>query len=113
MKNTVIGLLILFSSGALAAPPMASDHKERSMHMLKGMPMGPVGRYQIARITEGGDQDHAAVMILDTANGHLWEWRRIPGTKGSAARATIIYMGHVEPGTKPGQVVDSYPVPGR
>lgn len=112
MRNTVFGLLIVFSSGVLAAPPTAAQHEERSVHMLKGMPMGPVGRYQIVRLTEG-DQDHAAVMILDTANGHLWEWRRTLRAKGSAAKAAIIYMGHVEPGTKPGEVVESYPIPGR
>ncbi|HKJ22230.1 MAG TPA: hypothetical protein VKA13_04010 [Gammaproteobacteria bacterium] len=112
MKKTLLGLFVLFSSGALAAPPMDSGDKERSLHMLKGMPMGPVGRYQIVRLIEG-DQNHAAVMILDTANGHLWEWRERPTGKGSEAKAAVIYMGHVEPAAKPGQVIESYTVPSR
>lgn len=111
MRYTLWGLLILFSTGVMAAPPMASNHTERSMHMLKAMPAGPVGRYQLVRLMDG-DRDHTAVMVLDTANGHLWEWREAPGTKGSA-RAAIIYMGKVEPGTQPGEIVDSYSVPGR
>ncbi|HKI81275.1 MAG TPA: hypothetical protein VKA04_06475 [Pseudodesulfovibrio sp.] len=112
MKTILLGLLILASGAALAAPPMAANHEERSIHMLKGMPTGPVGRYQLVRLMKG-DEDHAAVMVLDTANGHLWEWRQGPGAKGTASKGQIIYLGHVEPGTTPGQVVERYTVPAR
>lgn len=110
MRKTVFALMVLFSCGALAAPPMEPGRNEPSPHMLKAMPMGPVGRYQMIRLVKG-DQSRAAVMILDTANGHLWEWQETTTAKGSEGRAAITYLGRLEPGAKPGEVIESYRLP--
>lgn len=108
MKTIVLGLLVLFSMAALAD---AADESLRA-EKIKKLLSGPVGRYEMVRVI-GGNQGGSAVMILDTANGDLWEWTSNPGTKGgNEVNVRLIYMGHVDPGGRMGEIIDkgAYPV---
>lgn len=67
---------------------------------------GPVGRYQMVRVAKN-DRGEDAVMILDTANGDLWQWVAVAGVKsGGEVKARLIYMGRVMPGSKMGEIID-------
>ncbi len=99
MNKTVFGILMLFCIDALASPPVLPAEVMNSMK-------GPAGRYQMVRLNNT-DRGEASVMILDTANGDLWQWVANPAAKSSGdVKMKLIYMGHVEPGTRMGQVMD-------
>jgi hypothetical protein len=99
MYKSVLAFLLLFCVDALAAPPVLPGELLSTMK-------GPVGRYQMVRVTEKDGRGEAAVMILDTANGDLWQWVAAPNAKGGDVKVRLIYMGHVQPATKMGEVVD-------
>jgi hypothetical protein len=57
-----------------------------------------IGRYQmIALPTKPGSFD-SRIMILDTADGHLWQWWESPAVGSATPSNGIIYMGKVAPG---------------
>lgn len=106
MKKVFIALLMLFSLDALASPPAAPEDLMSSMK-------GPVGRYQIVDLP-GGDGGRSSVMVLDTANGDLWQWVADPvGKNGAEVKARLIYMGRVIPGGKMGEIIDKGTYPTR
>jgi hypothetical protein len=58
-----------------------------------------VGRYQMVTLpTKPGSFD-SRVMILDTADGHLWQWWEAPVIGSSAPSSGIAYLGKVTPGS--------------
>jgi hypothetical protein len=66
-----------------------------------------IGRYQAIPL-----QDAAAsrIMILDTRDGHLWQWFEAPIVQGQpdSGGVGISYMGKVVPGGAPGELISKY-----
>jgi hypothetical protein len=59
----------------------------------------PVGRYEIVTLpTKPGSFD-SRVMILDTADGHLWQWWEAPAVGSATPSSGITYLGKVSPGS--------------
>ena len=57
-----------------------------------------IGRYQMVPLeTKPGSFD-TRVMILDTSEGHLWQWWETPSIGGGSPSAGITYLGKVGPG---------------
>jgi len=62
-----------------------------------------VGRYQMATLpTKPGSFD-SRVMILDTANGDLWQWWEAPAVGSSVPSTGITYLGKVMPSNTAGE----------
>jgi hypothetical protein len=68
-----------------------------------------VGRYQMVPLPARPGSFDNRVMILDTRDGHLWQWWEAPvvGGGNSGGRG-IIYMGRVVPGSAAGE---NMPIP--
>ena len=63
----------------------------------------PVGRYEMVTLpTKPGSYD-SRVMILDTADGHLWQWWEAPAVGSSVPSSGITYLGKVSPGSTVGE----------
>lgn len=76
---------------------------------------GEPGRYEAIALHEGGAVGQsgalkAKVLIIDTADGHLWTWseHQLLGTNGDgrAYGSAITYQGQVSPGRKMGDVIE-------
>jgi hypothetical protein len=69
----------------------------------------PVNRYQMQVIPKGPGSVSNEVVALDTQSGHLWKWVEAQGINA------IIYLGKLEPGTKPGDIIADrfHPVPNK
>jgi hypothetical protein len=73
------------------------------------------GRYQaIALDDEAGLRGGSArVLIIDTADGHVWTWsgNELMPDAGSGRRygAAFVYQGKLRPGNKPGEIIDAQP----
>ena len=63
----------------------------------------PVGRFQMLLLNP--DVNPARVMILDTRDGHLWQWWETAQTEGKPDTGGngVIYMGKMTPGTIMGE----------
>ncbi len=62
-----------------------------------------VGRYQMVTLpTKPGSFD-SRVMILDTSDGHLWQWWETPAVGSSVPSTGITYLGKVTPGIVAGE----------
>ena len=58
-----------------------------------------VGRYAMVTLpTQPGSFD-SRVMILDTADGHLWQWWEAPAIGNASPNSGITYLGKVTPGS--------------
>ncbi len=68
-----------------------------------------VGRYQMVPLPSRPGSFDNRVMILDTRDGHLWQWWEAPviGSTNSGGRG-MIYMGKVVPGSAAGE---NMPIP--
>jgi hypothetical protein len=65
----------------------------------------PVGRYEMVTLPgKPGSYDNR-VMILDTADGHLWQWWEAPAVGSLAPSSGITYLGKITPGNVPGETV--------
>jgi hypothetical protein len=53
-------------------------------------------QYQIVTLPQAQGQGRAA-LILDTKNGHLWEWASLPDMRGVIMNS-ITYQGQMAPG---------------
>jgi len=58
----------------------------------------PVGRYEMVALPKQPGSYDNRVMILDTADGHLWQWWEAPAVGSSAPSSGITYLGKVTPG---------------
>jgi hypothetical protein len=58
----------------------------------------PVGRYQMIALPNKPGSFDNKVMILDTADGHLWQWWEVPVVGSSVPSSGITYLGKVSPG---------------
>lgn len=68
----------------------------------------PVGRYEMVTLpTKPGSYD-SRVMILDTADGHLWQWWEAPAVGSSAPSSGITYLGKVAPGAAVGETAPAH-----
>ena len=65
----------------------------------------PVGRYEMVTLpSKPGSYDNR-VMILDTADGHLWQWWEAPAMGSLAPSSGITYLGKITPGNIPGETL--------
>jgi len=91
----------------------------RTLLLLMGLITGAAqaaenGRYQaIALEDEGASRSGARVLIVDTADGHVWTWsgNELMPDVGSGRRygAAFVYQGKLRPGGKPGEIIDPQP----
>ena len=63
----------------------------------------PVGRYEMVALPKQPGSYDNRVMILDTADGHLWQWWEAPAVGSSVPSSGITYLGKVTPGPVPGE----------
>ena len=68
----------------------------------------PVGRYEMVTLPSQPGSYDRRVMILDTVDGHLWQWWEAPAVGGSAPTSGITYLGKVAPGSAPGETVPAH-----
>ncbi len=90
---TVLSLAAMFA----IAPAMAQE---------------AIGRYQMVPLeTKPGSFD-TRVMILDTSEGHLWQWWETPSIGGGSPSSGITYLGKVGPGAAAaGKASDGHAAP--
>ena len=62
-----------------------------------------VGRYEMVTLPNKPGSYDNRVMILDTADGHLWQWWEAPAVGSMAPSSGITYLGKVTPGNIPGE----------
>jgi hypothetical protein len=83
-------IILALTAAALAVPVPAQAQN-------------PVGRYEMVTLpSKAGSYDNR-VMILDTADGHLWQWWEAPAVGSMAPSSGITYLGKVAPGATPGE----------
>jgi len=89
-----------------------------SLCLLLNLPtaLAQTGRYQAVAIPEAGRTGQNAnlssrVLILDTAEGHLWSWGENEALYDHSGKprfgAALIYQGRIKPGTKMGEVIET------
>ena len=86
----------LFSLGCLAA--LAAPAKAEN----------PVGRYQMIALPDKPGSFDSKVMILDTADGHLWQWWEAPAVGSSVPSSGITYLGKVLPGASSSETAKAH-----
>jgi hypothetical protein len=68
-----------------------------------------VGRYQAIPIPQASNAiSSGGVLLLDTRDGHVWEWWHAATVGNVAGGAGITYMGKLTPGKAPGDVVQRF-----
>lgn len=105
VTRVVSGIAALVVGWLMVGPVLAGDE-------------GPVGRYAAVALVEGQRMAGTGslqprVLILDTAQGHLWTWEENvrldqPG-KAPTFGAAVIYQGRVRPGSRIGELVGQVP----
>jgi hypothetical protein len=68
----------------------------------------PVGRYEMVTLPNKPGSFDNRVMILDTADGHLWQWWEAPAVGSLVASSGITYLGKVVPGTAAGETMPAH-----
>ncbi|HEX4508005.1 MAG TPA: hypothetical protein VH722_19920 [Alphaproteobacteria bacterium] len=63
----------------------------------------PVGRYEMVALPKQPGSYDNRVMILDTADGHLWQWWEAPAVGSSVPSTGITYLGKIAAGNAPGE----------
>jgi hypothetical protein len=94
--RTAITLFVLALSAACLLPPCAA-HAEN-----------PVGRYEMVTLPDKPGSFDNRVMILDTADGHLWQWWEAPAVGSLLPSSGITYLGKVIPGTTAGETMPAH-----
>lgn len=61
------------------------------------------GRYQVVPIPPTQSDTGARALIIDTRDGHLWQWWQ-GMTAGGGSAEGITYLGRINPG-KPGETI--------
>ena len=90
--RTAIAFSMLLPAASLIAPHAA--HAEN-----------PVGRYEMVALPNKPGSYDNRVMILDTADGHLWQWWEAPAVGSSVPSSGVTYLGKVTPGTAAGETM--------
>jgi hypothetical protein len=62
-----------------------------------------VGRYQMAPLPALPGSYANRVMIIDTRDGHLWQWWETPAVGSGSPSSGITYLGKVTPGNSTGE----------
>jgi hypothetical protein len=57
-----------------------------------------IGRYQMVPLESKPGSFDTRVMILDTSEGHLWQWWETPSIGGGSPSSGVTYLGKVGPG---------------
>jgi hypothetical protein len=91
-----MALFILALPAASLLPPRAA-HAEN-----------PVGRYEMVALPNRPGSFDNRVMILDTADGHLWQWWEAPAMGSMAPGSGITYLGKVTPGNANGETMPAH-----
>jgi len=63
----------------------------------------PVGRYEMVALPNRPGSFDNRVMILDTADGHLWQWWEAPAVGSLVPSSGITYLGKIAPGNAAGE----------
>jgi hypothetical protein len=95
MRIAIIVSIIALPAASLIPPNAA--HAEN-----------PVGRYEMVALPNSPGSFDNRVMILDTADGHLWQWRETPAVGSSGASSGITYLGKIAPGNMAGETVPAH-----
>ncbi len=64
-----------------------------------------IGRYQMVPLPANPGSFDSRVMILDTREGHLWQWWEAPAVGSGSGGAGITYLGKVSPGASIGETI--------
>jgi hypothetical protein len=95
MRMAIIVSILALSALSLITPGLA--HAEN-----------PVGRYEMIALPNKPGSFDNRVMILDTADGHLWQWWEAPAVGSSVPSSGITYLGKVAPGTAAGETMPAH-----
>ena len=76
--------------------------------LVQAQTQNPVGRYEMLALPNKPGSYDTRVMILDTADGHLWQWWEAPAVGSSAPSSGITYLGKVTPGSTPGETMPAH-----
>src|ERR1700761_7648696 len=68
----------------------------------------PVGRYEMITLPNKPGSYDNRVMILDTADGHLWQWWEAPAVGSLAPSSGITYLGKITPGNISGETFPAH-----
>jgi hypothetical protein len=69
----------------------------------------PIGRYQAIAIPPASNSISSGnILLLDTRDGHVWEWWHAATIGNVAGGAGITYMGKLISGKAPGEVVQRF-----
>jgi hypothetical protein len=64
------------------------------------------GRYQMIALPRASNESATSVMILDTRDGHLWQWQSEPSGGPTPGGYSLLYQGKVKPGKEVGEVIE-------
>jgi hypothetical protein len=95
MRTAIIVSILALPALSLIAPRAA--HTEN-----------PVGRYEMVALPNKPGSFDNRVMILDTADGHLWQWWEAPAVGSSVPSSGITYLGKVAPGAAAGETMPAH-----
>ena len=87
MKKILIGMSLV----GLSAVSLAADE---------------VGRYQVVALPKTDTVSYQSVIVLDTKEGHIWEWSAQPSYGSSAGGYYLRYQGKVRPGKTMGEIIE-------
>ncbi|HEX8988377.1 MAG TPA: hypothetical protein VF816_10475, partial [Rhodocyclaceae bacterium] len=65
-----------------------------------------VGRYQVISLPKDPNEIGKSVVILDTKEGHLWEWTESPKIGQIPGGYYLRYQGKVKPGKSIGELIE-------
>jgi hypothetical protein len=98
--HAFIAIAAAFAISGCERHPVAVQHGQTptSVSTLSA----PVGRYQAVAMPRGPGMAFDSVLIVDTRDGHLWQWSGSPSAGGQMLR----YMGHVTPSGHMGDIIE-------
>jgi hypothetical protein len=67
-----------------------------------------VGRYQAIALPRTESTSYTSVMILDTKEGHLWQWTSQPSIGQTPGGVYLRYLGKLKPGKAIGEVIEKW-----
>jgi hypothetical protein len=65
-----------------------------------------IGRYQAVPLPKSGNDVTQSVVVIDTKEGHLWEWASTPAFGQTPGGFYLRYQGRVRPGKTIGEVLE-------
>jgi hypothetical protein len=97
-----VTLMNTYAFTAIAAAFAISGCERHPVAVQQGQTPAPVGRYQAVAMPRSPGEGFDSVLIVDTRDGHLWQWIGSPSSGPQALR----YMGQVTPRGHMGDVIE-------